>query len=83
MWRNRTECYILDQFMIDEQFQGKGYGKEALKLMIDIMKDEKKYDIIELGCSRNNISAMKYYESCGFYYSGDDYEDEIGMAFKL
>lgn len=83
MWRNRTKCYILDQFMVGEQFQGKGYGKEALKLIIDIMRDEKKFDLVELGCSRSNIPAMKYYEKCGFYYSGDDYEDEIGMAFKL
>lgn len=83
MWKNREECYILDQLMIDEHFQGKGYGKEALHIIIEIMKRERKYNKVELGCSRNNIAAMKFYERCGFYYSGDDYEDEIGMAFDL
>ena len=83
MWRNREECYILDQFMIDERFQGNKYGKEALHIVIEIMKQERKYNKVELGCSRDNIAAMKFYESCGFYYSGDDYEDEIGMALDL
>lgn len=83
MWRNRKESYILDQFMIDERFQGNGYGKEAIDMIISILKEENKYNIVELGCSSDNITAMKFYESCGFYYSGDDYEDEVGMAFDL
>jgi diamine N-acetyltransferase len=83
LWRNRATCYILDQFMISEEYQGKGFGKEAINLIIDKMKEEGKFNVVELGCSRDNVGAMKFYESCGFYYSGDDYEDEIGMAFDL
>lgn len=83
LWRNRATCYILDQFMISEEYQGKGFGKEAINLIIDKMKEEGKFNVVELGCSRDNVGAMTFYESCGFYYSGDDYEDEIGMAFDL
>lgn len=82
-WKGPPACYVLDQFMIDGRFQGKGYGKEAVKLFIQMMKEEGKYSRIELGYTRGNIGAMKLYESCGFYHTGDDYEDEIGMALDL
>lgn len=82
-WGEVPKSYVLDQFMIDEHFQGKGYGKEAIHLILEIMKNEGKYNRVELGCSRENVDAMKFYESCGFYYSGDDYEDEIGMALDF
>ncbi|WP_352420671.1 GNAT family N-acetyltransferase [Proteiniborus sp.] len=86
MYRNYDEppkCYILDQFMVDERFQGRGYGKIALELVINIMKQERKYSRVELGCSRENVGAMEFYKSCGFYFSGDDSEDEIGMALDF
>lgn len=82
-WGEPPKSYVLDQFMIDERFQGKGYGKLALNLLIAAMKEERKYNRVELGCSRENVDAMKFYESCGFYYSGDDYEDEIGMTLDF
>jgi len=74
MWRNREHSYILDQFMIDERYQGKGYGKQGLQIALEIMRQENRYNKVELGCSRGNTSAMKFYESCGFYYDGDDYD---------
>ncbi len=86
MYRNLDDppaCYILDQFMIDARFQGRGYGKAALMLLAEKLRGEKKYAKIELGCSRDNTAAMKFYQRCGFYFSGDDSEDEIGMAFDL
>ena len=82
-WGQPPKCYVLDQFMIDERFQGKGYGKEAVKLLICLMKEQGKFNRVELGYTRGNIGAMKLYESCGFYHTGDDYEDEIGMALDF
>ena len=82
-WGQPPKAYVLDQFMIDENFQGKGYGKLAIKLVVKLLKEDHKYNRLELGCSRENNDAMRFYESCGFYYSGDDYEDEIGMALDF
>lgn len=82
-WKGPPECYVLDQFMIDECFQGKGYGKEAVKLFIKLMKDRGRYNRIELGYTKGNIGAMKLYESCGFYHTGNNYENEIGMALDF
>ncbi len=86
MYRDLDEpppCHILDQFMIDERFQGRGYGKAALSLLLAKMKKQGKYERVELGCSRENPGAISFYKRCGFYLSQDDSEDEIGMAFDL
>lgn len=86
MYRHLDEapaCYILDQFMIDARFQSRGYGKAALGLLVEKLRDEGRYAKVELGCSRENTAAIRFYQHCGFYFSGDDSADEIGMALDL
>lgn len=33
-------CYDLQQFMIDQHYQNKGYGAEALKLILEMLEAE-------------------------------------------
>ena len=54
-WGQPPKCYVLDQFMIDERFQGRGYGKEAVKLLICLMKEQGKFNRVELGYTRGNM----------------------------
>ena len=39
---------VLNEFMIAEQYQGKGYGKAAMKLWLSMIENENKYDSIIL-----------------------------------
>jgi len=56
----------LNPLMIDHRYQGNGYGKQAVKLMIKYLKDKLNVTKINLGHRKNNISAEKLYESLGF-----------------
>jgi diamine N-acetyltransferase len=62
--------HYINRFMIDENYQGKGYGKCALKLLIKKLKAEgvKTLDIIH---HSDNDSAIKLYNSLGFYLTED------------
>lgn len=76
-------AYDLSQFFIDERYQGKGYGFEAMELILDLMKNDGKYDRVELCYIEGNDAARKLYEKLGFYLTGDCEDDEIVMAKML
>ena len=74
--------YDLQQFMIDERFQGKGFGSEALKLILDKLKNEGHYDHVEVCVKRDNAAAIGLYEKYGFVDSGyidEDAPDSLNM----
>lgn len=77
------EAYDLSQIFIDERFQGKGYGKEATRLLIERMKVEKKFDKIILCYIEGNDAAKSMYEGFGFEHTGEADEDEIVMALNI
>ncbi|QJD83254.1 GNAT family N-acetyltransferase [Cohnella herbarum] len=65
--------YWIYRFMIDGRFQGRGYGEQAMKLIInDIQTKEDRTDVILLGYKSDNASARKLYSKVGF--------EEQGMA---
>lgn len=66
------DAYYLARLMIDKKYQGKGYGKEAMKKIIDTMKacPYGNADAVVLSCSRNNTIAYELYKSLGFIDTG-------------
>lgn len=79
---NKIQC-ILDQFMIGEEHQGKGYGKAAMKLWLSIIEKEEKYDSIILCYKEGDEIARNLYLSLGFQHTGEVDEDEIIMRYDL
>ena len=67
-------CYDLQQFMIDRRFQGKGFGTEALKMILAELSKERKYDCVEVCVKKDDAAALHVYEKCGFVDTG--YIDE-------
>ncbi|MCH5199202.1 MAG: GNAT family N-acetyltransferase [Oscillospiraceae bacterium] len=67
-------CYDLQQFMIDRHFQGKGYGTEALRLILLLLSKEGKYDQVEVCVNKNDAAALRMYKKVGFEDTG--YIDE-------
>ncbi|MDN8847875.1 GNAT family N-acetyltransferase, partial [Staphylococcus aureus] len=68
----------IDRILIDEQHQRKGYGREAMKLLINLVLN--KYDIntIYLSIVRSNEIARALYEELGFRYTSiDDLNGEL------
>lgn len=77
--------YSLWRLMIDKQYQGKGYGKQAIKLALDFIKTfpcgNAKYCF--LSYEPENTHAKKLYESFGFIETEYRDEEEIVAILNL
>jgi len=79
-------CYDLQQFMIDRQFQNKGFGTDALKLILLLLKDEMKYDCVEVCVNKLDDSALRLYEKNGFVDTGyvdEDVPDCLNLRYHF
>ena len=56
-------CLELDRFLIDNRYQGKGYGKAALKLLITRLFCEYQCNTIYLSLYQQNKHAYHLYTS--------------------
>ncbi len=78
----QMDAYDFSQIFIDERYQGKGYGKSAVRLVLDRMKKDGKYKKVCLCYIEGNEAARCLYESFGFHETDRD-EDEIIMECEL
>ena len=76
------DAYIFSEILIDELFQGKGYGTTATKLVLDRMKEDGRYHKVVLCYIEGNDTAKKLYEKFGFVETDRD-DDEIIMELSL
>ncbi len=67
----------LIRFMIDARYQGKGYGKEALKLTLEAMTLTYPGEPIYLSTNPNNQAGIAFYEAFGFVSTGSIQHDEL------
>ena len=78
--------YDLQQFRIDEKYQGKGYGSRALELILDELRKEGRYDHVELCVKKADAEAIRLYGKHGFADSGyvdEDLPDSLNMICYL
>ena len=78
--------YDLQQFMIDQRYQGKGYGKLALGLILDELRKEGHYDHVEVCVKKADTAAIRLYEKVGFVDSGyvdEDVPDSLNLILDL
>lgn len=69
--------------MIDEKYQNKGYGKQALKLAIDYLVNNFNTKSIFTGVAFQNIIAKELYRSFGFKETGVVDETCLEMELKI
>ena len=78
--------YDLQQFMIDERFQGRGRGSEALGLILNELRKEAHYDHVEVCVKKDDAEAIRLYEKYGFIDSGyvdEDAPDSLNLICYL
>ena len=61
----------LDRLLIDEAFQGRGYGSAALSGLLDRLQQEYRCRRIYLSVIRENSTAITMYEKFGFRFTGE------------
>lgn len=79
-YEDSDDRYWLWRFMIDEKYQRRGYGKEALKLIIAYFKENGATNI-RLSTKESNVAAIHLYKSFGFAPNGDMNDEET--VFEL
>ena len=77
--------YDIWHMMIDEARQGRGYGKEALKRVLEYIatKPFGESNRVVLTCNQQNIPGLRLYRSLGFQETGNVDEDEIELVKLL
>ncbi|MCI8624127.1 MAG: GNAT family N-acetyltransferase [Provencibacterium sp.] len=75
--------YTVWQFLIDERYQHQGYGKAALKLGIQFLKDGFDASEVYLGIAFQNTLAKKLYSSFGFVETGETTDTAFEMKLTI
>jgi len=66
-------CYVIYRFMIDKQYQNKGFGKQAMTEILTYIKTYPygEAEAVYLSYDRRNTAADKLYRSLGFEETGE------------
>ena len=77
--------YDLWRLMIDEDYQGQGYGKDAIKLLLDYMLTfpDGREDLLTTCYVEGNEAAKHLYLSFGFVPNGEVDGDEIVLVLPI
>lgn len=85
LWENEGDHgrVWLDRFLIDARYQGKGFAKKALPLLIDLLRKMYQCNEIYLSVYESNETAIHLYQSIGFEFNGElDINQEKVMVLK-
>lgn len=84
------EDYDIWRLMIDSRFQGSGYGKKALELVLDILRKDGRLKTARTSINVDNIAMRNLIMGFGFKENGkilrfreDGEPDEIEFELKL
>ncbi|MDY0409759.1 GNAT family N-acetyltransferase [Virgibacillus soli] len=74
---DKEKTVWLDRFMIDITYQGKGYAKQFLPMLIREIKELYPCNRIYLSVVLENKVAIRMYEKLGFRFNGDIDDTEV------
>ena len=75
--------YYLWRFMIDARYQGRGYGRRALELVIKRVRKMPKAKSLTLSVVRAEDGAERFYGKFGFEFTGKIENGEHVMKLDL
>lgn len=74
----------LDRLMIDYRYQGKGYGRKSIDVLLKQLYREYSYNNVYLSVYEDNSNAINLYERLGFKFNGElDINGEKVMKIDL
>lgn len=75
--------YNFCQFFIDARYQRQGFGTKAAEMILDLMREDGRFEKVTLCYIEGNDEARRLYEKLGFTHTGDSDGDEIIMEKRL
>jgi len=79
----KKRTYDIQIMMIDKNYQGKGIGKKAFRILLNLLKNKEDCKSIILNFVPTNKRAEKFYLSFGFEPNGEMFNNEIVMELKV
>lgn len=77
------KIWFIERIMIGEAFQGKGYGRATMELLLSNLRSDKAYKAILISFVPDNIAARQLYTSVGFEDTGEIEYGEVVFRFAL
>ena len=74
---------LIVRLMVDERFQGKGYGRSALGSIIEWFRADERVKMVCITYESENEIARKLYASLGFGETSEFLEDEVVAILRL
>ena len=74
---------FIQRLMVDEKYQGKGYGRFAMTKLIEIFRADDRIQEVGISYEPHNEGARKLYASIGFAETGRMIEGETEAVLKL
>ena len=76
--------YFLWRLMIDQRYQGSGYGARAVQLLIERIRQTDNPKTLITSHLQEDANAGRFYERLGFAYTGDLIgKDDLEMRFTF
>jgi len=76
------QAFII-RLMVDENHQGKGYGKFGMEKMLETFRRDERIQCAAISYEPDNEVAQKLYASLGFVETGDMLEGELIAVYKI
>ena len=74
--------YWIYRFMIDEHYQGQGFGTVALNQLVQLIQEDTLHHQIFVGVHYNSDIAIQLYENAGFKFNGQIFGHEHIMVLN-
>lgn len=78
-----NEPICLWRFMMDQSYQGLGYGKRALELVVDHIRSRDKMGYFLTSCVEGELSPKPFYLKFGFHETGEILDGETVLRYDL
>ena len=79
---SRFQAFIM-RLMVDDKFQGKGYGREIMRQILDVFRVDERIKNVGISYELENAGARKLYASLGFVEPGEMLEGETLAVLNL
>ena len=75
--------YFLWRLMIAGPHHGKGFGRQAIELLVDYVRTRPNATVLETSCGQGPGNPEGFYRKLGFERTGKVYGKEIGLRLVL
>jgi diamine N-acetyltransferase len=78
-----TQQAFIIRLMVDDQYQGKGYGRFGMQKMLEIFRADERIRTVGISYEPENEAARSLYVSLGFAETGEISNGEVVALLQL